>query len=128
MNAVIIPRNKEIIKEYIQFSELFFSSIVIIVVVVIKDKMLIQNFVPNLNPNVFFAIKNWMKQVENCTQRLVNAAPCALNFGINMKFNATLIITPIAATKFNCLKLPLAVSKVPKMYVIDIETKLPINI
>ena len=45
-----------------------------------------------------------------------------------MKFRVKLIITPIAATKFNCFKFPFAVSKVPNMYVIEIETKLPIRI
>ena len=48
--------------------------------------------------------------------------------GMKTKFKETLMRTPIAATKLSCLRLPLAVSKVPKMYVIDIDTKLPIRI
>ena len=58
----------------------------------------------------------------------MNAAPCALNVGMNIKFKVTLMITPMAATKFSCLKLPLAVSNVPKIYVTEMETKLPIRI
>ena len=95
---------------------------------VINENMLIQNDEPNFNLNIFFAMKNCIAHVANCTQRLVKAAPCALKIGMNMKFNETFKITPIAATIFSCFRLPLAVNKVPKIYVIDIDTKLPIKI
>ena len=95
---------------------------------IMNEEMLIHNLLPNLKLKVLFAMINCMKHVANCTQKLVKAAPCALKIGINMKFSVRLIRTPIAATKFNCFKFPLAVSNVPKIYVIDIDTKLPINI
>ena len=93
-----------------------------------NEERRIHNFAPMFKLKVLLARINCMKHVANCTQRLVNAAPCALKIGMKTKFKETLMRTPIAATKFSCLRLPLAVSKVPKMYVIDIETKLPIRI
>ena len=93
-----------------------------------NDSMLNQNLNPNFKLKKFFAIKSCIMHVANCTHKLVNAAPLASNIGINIKFNVRFIITPIAATIFNCLRFPLAVNKVPKIYVTDIETKLPIKI
>ena len=95
---------------------------------VIKAKMLIQKDMPNSKLNILFAIKNCMMHVANCTHKLVKAAPFASKMGLNMKLSVRLITTPVAATIFSCFKLPLAVSSVPNIYVIDIETKLPINI
>lgn len=82
---------------------------------IMNEKMLIHNFAPNLKLNVCFAMTNCMKHVANCTQRLVNAAPCALKIGMKRKFNETLMMTPIAATIFSCFRLPLAVNSVPKI-------------
>ena len=107
---------------------MFFNIEVLIVVKNMNVKILIQNFETNVMLKVCFAIMNCIKHVANCTQRLVKAAPCALKIGMNMKFNETFKITPIAATIFSCFRLPLAVNKVPKIYVIDIDTKLPIKI
>ena len=69
-----------------------------------------------------------MAQVANCTHKLVMAAPLASKTGMKRKFNVRLMTTPTAATMFNCLRLPFAVSSVPNMYVTDIDTKLPIKI
>ena len=99
-----------------------------IVVNTINDNVLLQNFAPNFMSKIFFAIMYCMRQVVNCTQRLVNAAPLALKIGINKRFSDMFMITPNAATKFSCFKLPLAVNNVPKIYVTEIDTKLPINI
>ena len=128
MNAIITPKDNDIRNEYIQFNEVLFNNAVDMQVKIMNEKMLIHNLVPNLKLKVFLAMMNCIKHVTNCTQRLVKAAPCALKIGMNMKFNVRLMRTPIAATKFNCFKLPLAVSNVPKIYVIDIDTKLPISI
>ena len=89
---------------------------------------LIQKGNPSCKLNVFFAIKNCITHVENCTHKLVNAAPLASKIGMKMKLSVRFMITPIIATRFNCFKFPFAVSSVPKMYVTDIETKLPIKI
>ena len=96
--------------------------------VVINAIMLIQNLNPNLKLKYDFAMKNCITHVTNCTHRLVKAAPCDLNIGMNMKLSVRFIMTPTTATKFNCLRFPFAVKSVPKMYVTDIETKLPIRI
>ena len=80
--------------------EVFLNVFVAIAVKTMNDNTLIQNFIPNFKPKVFFAMRYWIRHVENCTQRLVNAAPCALKTGMNMRFNVILIITPRAATKF----------------------------
>ena len=106
MNAINIPKDDEIRNEWIQFNVLFLNVIVVIVVNMMNEKMLIQNFTSSRKSNVFLAMMNCMKHVVNCTQRLVKAAPCALNFGMKMKFKIKFVITPIAATKFSCLKLP----------------------
>ena len=58
----------------------------------------------------------------------MNAAPFASKSGMKIKLRVRLITTPVAATMFSCFRFPLAVNKVPKMYVIDIDTKLPIRI
>lgn|SRR5574344_745494 len=93
-----------------------------------KTIILHQNFIPRVSLNVFFAMKNCIAQVTNCTQRLVKAAPIAKSLGMKMKFSAMLMTTPTAATIFSCLRFPFAVRSVPKIYVIEIETKLPIKI
>ena len=90
--------------------------------------MLTQNDAPNFNLKIFFAIKNWIAHVANCTHKLVNAAPCASNIGMKMKFNVRFIITPVAATILSCFRLPFAVNNVPKIYVTEIDTKLPMSI
>ena len=128
ISAIMIPQNSDIKNEYIQFKEECFNINVVVHVITMKDNMLIHNFIPNFKLKVFLAIINCIRHVTNCTLRLVNAAPWALKIGMKMKLRVMLIITPIIATKLSCFKLPLAVSSVPKMYVIDMDTKLPIRI
>ena len=93
-----------------------------------NENMLIQNDVPSFNPKILFAKKNCIAHVANCTHKLVKAAPSALKIGMNIKFKVRLITTPVAATMLSCLRLPLAVNNVPKMYVTEMDTKLPIRI
>ena len=94
---------------------MFFNIIVVMLVNIMNENMLIHNFVPNLKLNVCFAMTNCMKHVANCTHKLVKAAPFASKIGMNIKLSVRLITTPVAATMFSCLRLPLAVSNVPKM-------------
>ena len=101
---------------------------VVVVMEIMNVMMQNQNFVPNLSPKVFLAMKNCIAHVANCTQRLVNAAPFASKIGMKIKFNVRFIMTPTAATMLSCSKFPLAVNNVPKIYVIEIDTKLPIKI
>ena len=98
MNAMITPESDEITNVYIQFNDVFFNMLVVMPVSMMNEKTLIQNFIPNFKLKVLLAMMNCMKHVANCTQRLVYAAPCALNIGINKKFNITLINTPSPAT------------------------------
>lgn len=77
--------------------------------------MLIQNDEPNFNLNIFFAMKNCIAHVANCTHKLVKAAPCASKIGMKIKFNVRFMTTPVAATMLSCFRLPLAVNNVPKM-------------
>ena len=116
-NATIMPQSSDIKNEYIQFMFELNNNAVEIETKIIKESRLNQNLFPNFKSNIFLAMRNCIAQVANWTQRLVNAAPLASNIGINIKFNVRLIITPIAATIFNCFRLPLAVSNVPKIYV-----------
>ena len=93
-----------------------------------NEQVLSQNAAPNFRLKFLLAMKNCIAQVANCTHKLVKAAPCALNAGMNIKFSVRFVTTPIAATILSCLRLPLAVSNVPNMYVIEIDMKLPISI
>jgi len=60
--------------------------------------------------------------------RLATAAPRTLNRGINMIFSITLNTTPKREIMLRCLKLPLAVSRDPNMYVIEMKTNETIRI
>lgn len=128
MNAIKSPHIIVSINELIQLFELNFKTNADNINNVQNENMLIQNDVPNFSLKIFFAKMNCIKHVVNCTHRLVKAAPFASKIGMKIKFNARFITTPVAATMLRCFKLPLAVSNVPKIYVTDIETKLPINI
>ena len=50
----------------------------------------------------------------NCVIKLATAEPNACHLGINNKFNPILTTTAEPANKFNTLKSPFAVNKVPK--------------
>lgn len=75
MNAIIIPDVVDKMNDCIQFNELFFRIKHVMLVNAINDIMLIHSWLPNFKLNVLLAIINWIKQVANCTQRLVKAAP-----------------------------------------------------
>ena len=128
MNAIKSPQIIVSMNEVIQLLEVIFKTNADNINNVQNENMLIQNDVPNFSLKIFFAKMNCIKHVANCTHKLVKAAPFASKIGMKIKFNARFITTPVAATMLSCFKLPLAVSNVPKIYVIDIEMKLPINI
>ena len=75
MNAIIIPNVVDKMNDCIQFNELFFRIKHVMLVNAINDIMLIHSWLPNFKLNVLLAIINWIKQVANCTHKLVNAAP-----------------------------------------------------
>lgn len=123
-----MPLNDEMRRVYIQCMFNDFNDAVAAISKMMNELILSQNVLPNLRLKILLAMKNCIAHVTNCTQRLVNAAPLASKIGMNIKFKVKFVITPMAATIFNCLRFPLAVNNVPKIYVTDIDTKLPIKI
>ena len=128
MNAIKSPQIIVSINDITQLFELVFKTNADNINNVQNENMLIQNDVPNFSLKIFFARMNCIKHVANCTHRLVKAAPFASKIGMKIKFKTRFITTPVAATILSCFKLPLAVSNVPKIYVIEMEIKLPISI
>ena len=67
--------------------------------------------------SVFMAMINCSKETIDCVVKLAVAAPRACILGMRIRLISMFTIIPIAAVMFNNFMLPLAVSRVPKMYV-----------
>jgi hypothetical protein len=81
----------------------------------------------NLRLKVLMVTKPCIMAMTKCVRRLVIAAPKAPYRGMKIKFNTIFTTPPVSAIRFKCTRLPLAVSRVPKMYDTDENTKQPIS-
>lgn len=78
---------------------------------IIERIFLIENLILNIRiakAICKMAVNDWVIKAEI-------AAPRARPMGIKIKFKVKFVTTPANAIIFNCFKLPLAVSKVPKI-------------
>lgn len=77
MNAIRIHDANDIANAVKHFSIFIDMRYVVVDIAAKNTNSLIQNELPKCKLKTFFAMKNWIMQVVNCTQRLVKAAPTA---------------------------------------------------